>query len=97
MHEFIEINLIRIAIMLADKLSYRRAAKGLNMTATELREQIAALETQLCIHIFRPSQKGVELTEEGKFLIQAFREAVALHERTRSAPKRSIPTQVWQR
>ena len=67
--------------MLADELSYPRAAKTVNITSDAFRKQITALETQLCFHIFKPSQRKVELTEEGQFLIKAFRKAVALHDR----------------
>lgn len=81
MSESIDIKLKRAAIMLADELSYPHAEEKLNISSAELRKQIAALEAQLYFHIFKPRQKKVELTEEGQFLIKAFRESVALHDR----------------
>ncbi|WP_263358620.1 LysR family transcriptional regulator [Acidicapsa ligni] len=91
MSEFIAIGLKRAAIILADELDYARAAEHLSIPHTELRKQISALEAQLYFHIFKPRQRKVELTEEGQFLIKAFREAVALHDR--SAGKASGDTQ----
>lgn len=81
MSESIPIELKRAAIALADELDHSRAAEKLNVTPTELRKGVSALETQLCVYIFRPRQRRVELTPEGKFLIKAFRESVALHDR----------------
>lgn len=81
MSESIPIALKRAAIVLTDELDYARAAEKLNLTSSELRKQVSTLETQLCLHIFKPRQKRVELTEEGQFLIRAFREALALHDR----------------
>jgi DNA-binding transcriptional LysR family regulator len=80
--ESIRIRLQRTAIVLADELSYPRAAEKLNVASSDLRKQISGLEKQLCFHIFRPRQKRVELTEEGKLLIREFRESVVLHDRS---------------
>jgi DNA-binding transcriptional LysR family regulator len=82
--ESIAIGLKRVAIILAEDLDYSRAAEKLGLTSVELRKQISALEAQLYFHIFKPRQKKVELTEEGQFLIKAFRESVALHDRKTS-------------
>lgn len=79
MPESIDIHLKRAAITLADALDYARAAEKLSIDSAELRKQIYELEATLCLHIFRPRQKRVELTEDGTFLIRVFREAVALH------------------
>jgi DNA-binding transcriptional LysR family regulator len=62
-------------------LDYARAAVKLSTTPAELRKQISTLEAQLYFHIFKPTQREVELTEEKQFLIKAFRESVALHDR----------------
>lgn len=80
MPESITIALKRAAITLADELDYAQAAKKLNITSAELQRQITALESQLYFHIFKPGQERVEPTEEGQFLIRAFRESVAVHE-----------------
>jgi DNA-binding transcriptional LysR family regulator len=79
--ESIDVKLKRAAIMLADELSHSRAAEKLNLSSAELRKQITAFEALLHLHIFKPRQKKVELTEEGQFLIKAFRDSVALHDR----------------
>ena len=81
MSESIDIYLKRLAIMLAAELSYPRAADKLNISSVELKKQISALEAQLYFHIFKPGQQQVELTEEGQFLLRAFRESVARHDR----------------
>ncbi|MEI9980312.1 MAG: LysR family transcriptional regulator [Edaphobacter sp.] len=81
MSESIDIKLKRAAIALADKLSYPLAAENLEVSSAELRKQISTLEAQLYFHIFKPTQREVELTEEGQFLIKAFRDSVALHDR----------------
>ncbi len=81
MSESIDIKLKRAAIILADELNFPRAAEELNISSSDLREQISALERQLYFHIFKPGQNSVELTEEGRFLVNAFRGSVALHDR----------------
>ncbi len=81
MSESISIGLKRAAIALAEQLDYARAAEQLGVTSAELRKQVSALEALLCLRIFKPRQRKVELTEEGRFLIKVFREAVAFYER----------------
>lgn len=76
MSESISIGLKRAAIALAEQLDYARAAEQLSITSAELRKQVCALETLLCLRIFKPRQKKAEPTEEGRFLIKAFREAM---------------------
>jgi len=82
--ESIAIALKRVAVIFAEELNYARAAKRLNMTFAELQKQIATLETQLCFRVFTGTEEIVELTEEGQFLVKAFRESVALHDRNAS-------------
>ncbi len=81
MSESIDIDMKRAAIALADELDYARAAEKLNITGAELRRQIAALETLLCLQMFEPRQRKVELTADGQFLVRLFRRAVAVHDR----------------
>ncbi len=90
MSESIAIGLKRAAIVLAVELDYARAARKLDMTSAELTEQISKLEAQLYFHIFRPGQEKVELTEEGQFLIKAFSESVALHDRSASRGQNDV-------
>ncbi len=81
MSESIDIGMKRAAIALADELDYTRAANKLNITSAELRKQVSSLETLLCLQIFEPRQRKVELTSDGQFLIRLFRKAVAVHDR----------------
>ena len=81
MSESISIVLKRAAIALVEQLDYARAAERLGVPSAELRKQVSALETLLCLRIFKPRQRKVEPTEEGRFLIRFFWEAVAFHER----------------
>lgn len=81
MSESVAIGLKRAAVLLAEELDYERAAERMNMPTAKLRRQISVLEAQLYLHIFRPVREKVELTEEGQFLIKAFRKSVALHDR----------------
>ncbi|MBT9329557.1 LysR family transcriptional regulator [Paracidobacterium acidisoli] len=81
MPESIDITLKRVAVVLADELDYLQAAEKLNIPTGVLKEKISALESQLYLHIFKPRQNKVELTEEGRFLVRVFREAVAKHDK----------------
>jgi DNA-binding transcriptional LysR family regulator len=82
--EHIDIRLKRAAVRLAEVLDYKRAAESLNLTTLDLKKQVGELEETLCIHIFEPGQRGPQLTDEGRFLTNAFREAVAVHDRNTS-------------
>jgi DNA-binding transcriptional LysR family regulator len=84
--ESIDIKVKQAVIALADELDYALAAERLKINSAALRELITQLEKTLCLHIFRPRQKRVELTEDGTFLVRVFREAVALHDRNGGNP-----------
>lgn len=79
--EHIDIRLKRAAVRLAEVLDYQRAAESLNLTTLALTSRVEELERKLCIHIFKPGQERPQLTDEGNFLIRAFREALEHHER----------------
>ncbi len=53
----------------------------LNISPAELLQPISGLEEQLCLNLFHPGLKHVGLTEEGRFLIGAFRKCLAFHDR----------------
>jgi electron transfer flavoprotein alpha subunit len=78
--ESIAIGMKRAAIALVEELDYASAAEQLHLSSAELRKQVAALETLLCLRIFKPRQKKGEPTEEGQFIINVFRKAVAFHD-----------------
>lgn len=84
MSESIPLGLKRAAIALAQESDYEQAAVKLKTTVVELREQIAALEACLCLHIFDPNQPKVAPTDEGRFLIKAFRDAIEAHDRNQN-------------
>jgi DNA-binding transcriptional LysR family regulator len=64
------------AVTLAETLNYVRAARRLGISVLELRSQIKALEGKLCLHIFEPQVDQPALTEDGRYLVQAFRKAL---------------------
>ncbi len=70
MAELVERKLQSAAVALATELDYADAARGLNISRTELERQIAALETLLCMKIFRMSGKEVVVTDEGRVLVE---------------------------
>ncbi|WGW05635.1 LysR substrate-binding domain-containing protein [Tropicibacter oceani] len=55
----------------ARKLSFKAAAKELNVTPTAVSHQIRALEAELRQQLFRRQHRGVELTEAGAYLFNA--------------------------
>ncbi len=81
MAEHIDIRLEQAAVRLAEVLDYSRAAESLNLTTLALKKRIEELEERLCIHVFEPGQERPQLTDDGRFLIRAFREALEHHER----------------
>lgn len=58
-------------LVLTETLNYGRAAKRLYMTQPTLSFQIKALEAALSTQVFRRNRRSVELTEEGKLLIDS--------------------------
>lgn len=77
MYDFIQVHLKRAAIALAETQDYDRAAEQLQIPVSELRQQIADLERTLCLHLFTPGSVPPEVTSDGRFLIEAFRKALA--------------------
>jgi DNA-binding transcriptional LysR family regulator len=63
--ESISIDLKRAAIALAEEWDYARAAEQLNITSAELRKQVSALETLLCLRIFKPPAEEGRADEGG--------------------------------
>lgn len=73
MTESIGIELQLAAVALAEELSYARAAQRLQITQSALRAKIAGLEKQLEFYVFRPKQRRVEVSEEGRIFVNACR------------------------
>lgn len=61
-------------ITLADTSDLEAAARKLNITAAELESSIKDLESLLCLELFDWAQSAPTLTEEGRYLVAAFRE-----------------------
>ncbi|EHM4904050.1 MULTISPECIES: LysR family transcriptional regulator [Enterobacteriaceae] len=75
-----EIHQLRIFVYVATELSYRRAAKKLNMTQPPLTRQIQQLERSLNTPLFKRSTRKVELTEAGKALLNEADKIITLVE-----------------
>lgn len=76
MSESISIELKRAAVTLAEELDYQKAAQQLGTTREDVVIRITSLEVQLCVYIFKRFQDNVELTQEGQFLVHAFRDSL---------------------
>ncbi len=59
----IELRLWRSFVVLAEELSFRRAADRLNISQPALTKQIQELETRLNVPLFRREARGIEPTE----------------------------------
>ena len=77
MAELIDVRLKRAALALATTLDYALAAELLDLSETELRVQIGSLEDRLYVRLFQLDCKKPVLTDEGRYLIQAMREALS--------------------
>lgn len=82
MTDYIAIVFKQAAVALADAQSYEGAAARLGIASTELRHRIDELEAKLCLNLFAPQSEPPEVTAEGQFLIQAFREALIRREQS---------------
>jgi DNA-binding transcriptional LysR family regulator len=78
--DFIELKQKHAAVTLAETQSYDRAAQRLGLSVSELETQIESLESKLCLFIFQRNNDGALLTEDGRYLIELFREALSRHE-----------------
>jgi len=87
--DFIDFEQKEAAVALANTLNYERAAEHMQIDASELEARIKALETKLCLTIFIGDQSTLSLTDEGRYLIQVFTEALSRHSKGGSGPKTS--------
>lgn len=88
----------------ADQGSFNKAAEKLFATQPNLSKAISNLESELKVNIFYRTNRGVELTEDGKKLYQYTRtimsqmeliEGLAVKEAPASCPWRPIPSSPW--
>ena len=74
----IDIRLLQAAVMVADELSFSRAAARLHLTQPGITKQIQDLEDRLGVVLFERNNQGVSLTEPCRIFIEEAR-LVLLH------------------
>ena len=73
----IEVRHLQAVIVLAEEVSFTRAADRLHITQSALSKQITQIEEQHGFHLFtRKNEKHVELTEVGRIFVEEARSAI---------------------
>ncbi|RYZ13711.1 MAG: LysR family transcriptional regulator [Alphaproteobacteria bacterium] len=80
-----ELRQLRQFVVLAERLSFRRAAEQLNIAQPPLSVSIAKLEAELCAKLFERHTQGVSLTAAGEAALPFAREAIARSDEMRTA------------
>jgi len=79
----IDLKHLRTFIAVAEELSFRKAAKRLNLTQPPVSLQIKRLEEELSVQLIdRGGRKKMQLTKAGKILLKGARETLRVAERT---------------
>jgi DNA-binding transcriptional LysR family regulator len=73
MSEFIAREIQLAAVVLAEELDFSAAARRLNIEPLVLHAEMQELATRLEFSFFKESDGRIEVTEEGRILIDAFR------------------------
>jgi len=76
-----EIRLLQAAIVLAEELSFSRAAERLRIDQSTLSKRIMELEGMIGLRLFKRNHQLVELTEPGRHFVQEARNALLHAER----------------
>jgi DNA-binding transcriptional LysR family regulator len=71
---------LRYFVTLAEELHFGRAAERLMITSSSLSEQIAKLEAKLHVPLFDRTSRKVELTDQGRELLQLSRPVLRAHD-----------------
>ncbi len=83
MFPHIEVRYLYAVIVLAEELSFTRAAHRLHITQSTLSKQITEIEKQNRFPLFtRDNKKNVELTDAGRIFVEGARSSLLNMERT---------------
>ncbi len=75
-----DLNLVRTFLVVAENLSYTKAAKQMNLTQPAVSAAIRRLEIQYGQTLFVKNGRGIELTTKGHQLVPSFRQALDMIE-----------------
>jgi DNA-binding transcriptional LysR family regulator len=71
-----ELRQLQYFVAIAEELSFRRAANRLRLSHPSLSQQIANLESELGMKLFKRSSRQIELTEAGRVFLSGIRQAL---------------------
>ena len=77
-----DIKTLKYFVVVAEELNITKASKILAMSQPPLSNQIKNLESELGTTLFIRNKKGLELTEEGRYLYQKAKDILALSDKT---------------